>query len=180
MYELSLFVLDLAQNALTARATLVTIRLVESRSRNRLAIIVADNGCGMTADISARASSPFMTTKTSRRKPVGLGLPLFKQLVESCAGTFRIRSQPGRGTVVAGSYPLDHLDQPPMGDLVGTLFALVAGNPAVDFVVTRRTDEGSRVFDSRLARRELGPDAQALWQTQPVQDWFEREIEELK
>jgi hypothetical protein len=175
MYELSLFILDLAQNSLTAQASLVKIWLEESGNRNRLTVTVADNGCGMRPETCEQALDPFMTTK-QRRRNIGLGLPFFKQLVEMCGGTFRIRSQPGIGTVVTGSFPLDNVDQPPMGDVDGTVFALAAGNPAVDFRYTRKTDASSRVFDTRPVRTVLGPNAETLWQTPEILDWMRKAI----
>jgi anti-sigma regulatory factor (Ser/Thr protein kinase) len=175
MYELSLFILDLAQNSLTAHASLVKIWLVESRNLNRLTVTVADNGCGMTPETCEKALDPFMTTK-QRRRNIGLGLPFFKQLVEMCGGIFRIRSRPGIGTVVTGSFPLDNVDQPPPGDVAGTVFALAAGNPAIDFRYTRKTDAASHVFDTRSVRATLGPDAEALWQTPEVLDWMRKAI----
>ena len=179
MYELSLFILDLAQNSLTAGASLVKLWLIESRAANRCTIIVADNGCGMTPEACARALSPFSTTKSSRSKKIGLGLPFFKQLVESCEGTFRIKSRPGIGTVIAGIYPLDNLDQPPLGNLADTLFALVLASPAVDIVMTRRDDQSARVFDTRPVRRELGAAAVELWQSGDMQAWFQSALDEV-
>lgn len=175
MYELSLFILDLAQNSLTAHASLVKIWLVESRNMNRLTVTVADNGCGMTPETCQQALDPFMTTK-KRRRNIGLGLPFFKQLVEMCGGTFRIRSRPGIGTVVTGSYPLDNVDQPPLGDIAETVFALVAGNPVVDFRYTCKADTACHVFDTRPVRTALGTDAAALWQTPEVLDWMREAI----
>ena len=74
MYELSLFILELAQNSLTADAGLVKIWLVESGKQNMLTVTVADNGCGMTPEILEKAVDPFMTTKQQRHKKIGLGL----------------------------------------------------------------------------------------------------------
>jgi len=176
MYELSLFILDLAQNSLTANARLVKIWLVESGKQNRLTVTVADNGCGMTAETCKKAVDPFMTTKKQRHKKIGLGLPFFIQLVEMCEGTARIRSRPGIGTVVSGSFPLDNVDQPPIGDLGETIFSLVAGNPGIDFRYTRKTDERTQVFDTRPVRAALGVDALKLWQTPEILEWLREAI----
>jgi len=177
MYELSLFILDLAQNSLSAGASLIKVWLAESEKLNRLTVTVADNGCGMEPEVLEKALDPFMTTKTGREKEIGLGLPFFKQLVESCDGTFKIKSWPGTGTVVTGSYLHDHFDQPPIGKLEEIIFSLVAANPSVDFVFTRKTDEKSKYFDTRPVRKALGPDAELIWQTKEVLDWFRRELD---
>ena len=176
MYELSLFILDLAQNSLSADARLVRLWLVESARRNTMTVSVADNGKGMPADVLARAVDPFMTTKRERRKRIGLGLPFFKQMVEDCGGCFRIKSWPGRGTVVTGTYPLDNVDQPPVGAFGETALGLVAANPGVDFRITRRMDATAHVFDTRAVRAVLGAEAQALWQTPEVLAWMRSEL----
>ncbi len=176
MYELSLFILDLAQNSLTAGASLVKIWLEESENLNRLSVTVADNGCGMTPEVLERAIDPFMTTKSARNKKIGLGLPFFKQLVESCDGSFKIKSWPGNGTVATGSYLHDHFDQPPIGKIGEVIFSLVAANPSVDFVFSRKTEDEIKYFDTRPVRKMLGRDAELIWQTKDILDWFRGEL----
>jgi hypothetical protein len=176
MYELSLFILDLAQNSLTADAGLVKIWLIESREQNRLTVTVADNGCGMTPEILEKAVDPFMTTKEQRHKKIGLGLPFFKQLIEMCDGTFQIRSRAGIGTVTRGTFPLDNVDQPPIGKLDETIFSLVAGNPEVDFRYTWKKDGRTHVFDTRPVRAALGADALKLWQTPEILEWLREAV----
>ena len=63
MQELSLNILDVVQNAITAGATLIEIA-VQTDSRNRLMTVsVADNGCGMTAEDARRAFLRHATSK---------------------------------------------------------------------------------------------------------------------
>ena len=50
MQELSLNVLDIAQNSVRAGASLVRITLDEDREKETLMISVADDGCGMTEE----------------------------------------------------------------------------------------------------------------------------------
>lgn len=176
MYELALFMLDLAQNALTAGATCIKIWLDEDSVRNRLTLTIADNGCGMTPEILARATDPFMTTKSARRKKIGLGLPFFRQLVENCGGAFKIKSRPGCGTIISGWYPLDNLDQPPIGPWEDTLVTLIQANPHVRFYCARRHKNACTVFDTRPVRAALGQDADALWQTTEMGAWFRKQL----
>ena len=74
MKELSLNILDIAQNSLTAKSTLVEILLEETDETLR--ITVRDNGCGMSEDMVRRVTDPFCTSRTTRK--VGLGIPFFK------------------------------------------------------------------------------------------------------
>ena len=48
MQELSLNVLDIAQNSVRANATLVTITMEEDSAAGTLRISIADDGCGMS------------------------------------------------------------------------------------------------------------------------------------
>lgn len=175
MYELALFILDLAQNALTARASVVKIRVADTARDNRRSVTVIDNGCGMTPGVLATALDPFMTTKARRRR-VGLGLPFFKQLVESCGGRFRIASRPGQGTLVHGWYLRDHVDQPPLGDLADMFLLLIVGNPEVDFRIACTAGDTRLAVDTRPVRQALGGEARALWQSPDVRRWFAGEL----
>ena len=74
MRELSLNILDIVQNSIAAKATLITVEITESNGM--LTIGIEDNGCGMTPDQVHSIADPFYTTRTTRR--IGLGIPLFR------------------------------------------------------------------------------------------------------
>ena len=80
MQELSLNVLDVAQNSVSAGASLIEIGVAEDTAADRLTIVIKDNGCGMTQEQVQRVIDPFYTTRTTRK--VGLGVPLFKMAAE--------------------------------------------------------------------------------------------------
>ena len=67
MQELSLNVLDIAQNSVRANATLVTITMEEDSAAGTLRISIADDGCGMSKEQVARVMDPFFTTRTTRK-----------------------------------------------------------------------------------------------------------------
>ena len=91
MQELSLNVLDIAQNSVRANASLVTISVLERTADRFLEISVADDGCGMTEEQVSHVMDPFFTTRTTRK--VGLGVPFFKMSAEATGGSFSIVSQ---------------------------------------------------------------------------------------
>lgn len=62
---------------------------------DRVAIVVQDDGEGMSPDALARAFEPFFSTRPAN---LGLGLPVSRALVESMQGTLRLESVQGRGT----------------------------------------------------------------------------------
>ena len=84
MQELSLNVLDIAQNSVRAKASLVTILVTEKTADHFLEISIADDGCGMTQEQVARVMDPFFTTRTTRK--VGLGIPFSSCLPNRPAG----------------------------------------------------------------------------------------------
>jgi anti-sigma regulatory factor (Ser/Thr protein kinase) len=151
--ELSLHLIDLAENGIAAGADLITIELSEMKSENLLSITVADNGRGIPRDMMEKVVDPFFTTRTTRR--VGLGLSLFKESAARCDGEFHIRSEEGRGTEVFASFKLDHIDLAPMGDMAGSITCLIMGNPGVDFLYVHEIDGEKFSLDTREIRREL-------------------------
>ncbi|MDO4547777.1 MAG: ATP-binding protein [Clostridia bacterium] len=152
MFELALHILDLVQNSVTAKASLV---IVEVRYEGEwLAISIIDDGCGMSEEMLARAQSPFGTSRTTRR--VGLGIPMFKQLSLMCEGEFSINSAPGEGTTLVATFRAANVDLPPMGDLSGTIKALIVGAPEKpDFVLRYERDGEQFEFDTRQIREQL-------------------------
>lgn len=137
MRELSLHLLDLAENAAAAGAAQVEICLAVDAAR-RLTLCVADDGRGMTAEEVRRAPDPFYTTRATRG--VGLGLGLCRAAAERTGGAFSLESAPGRGTRVTAAFCLDHIDCAPLGALAETLAAIVGGHPDIAFAVSARVD----------------------------------------
>ena len=120
-----------------------------------LVLEVKDDGCGMSEEMVARVTSPFTTSRTTRK--VGLGIPLVKQLADMTNGCFTLQSKVGEGTVLRAEFQFSHLDLPPMGDLVGTMQSLLISAPeAPEFVLTYEKDGKSFVFDTREVRAALG------------------------
>ena len=153
MRELSLNVMDVAQNSVRAQADLVRISVEESDREDFLRITIADDGCGITEEQVQQVIDPFFTTRTTRK--VGLGVPLFKLSAEQTGGSFDIRSQKGVGTTTTATYVKSHVDMTPLGDINSTVEILIRCNPGIDFVFTRSTDLGSFTLDTRELREVL-------------------------
>ena len=75
MRELSLNVLDIAQNSIAAGSLLTEIVIREDTVKKELLIGIYDNGKGMTDEQVRNVQDPFFTTRTTRK--VGMGIPLF-------------------------------------------------------------------------------------------------------
>ena len=83
MKEISLHILDLAQNSIRAGADNVLIRIEEDSAADTFSVSLTDDGCGMGAEMAKSVQNPFVTTRTTRK--VGLGVPFFKQAAELTA-----------------------------------------------------------------------------------------------
>lgn len=153
MQELSLNVLDVAQNSVRAGATLTEITVDEQPGRDLLTITIADNGCGMTAEQVSRVTDPFFTTRTTRK--VGLGVPLLKMAAEMTGGKLAIDSAVGQGTTVTAAFGLGHIDRMPLGDIAATVCSLVQCNPDIDFTYTYRRGGEEFTADTREFRTVL-------------------------
>lgn len=154
MQELSLNILDIAQNSVKAKASLITITVNESLNADTLTITIADNGCGMSEETAQAAVDPFYTTRTTRK--VGLGLPFIKMAAEMTGGSFSIESAVGAGTSVKAVFGLRHIDRMPLGDMCSTMLTLISGSPQIDFVYTHLSGGQDFTMDTRQFREILG------------------------
>ena len=84
----------------------------------------------MPVEVAAKAVDPFYTTRTTRN--VGLGLALLREAARAAGGGLAIQSAQGGGTAVSARFQHSHVDRAPVGDLEGTLMALIAGSPGID------------------------------------------------
>jgi len=137
MREISLHLLDLIENAIRARATLVEITVEAIPETDTLRVVVADNGRGLSVP-AEDAADPFYTTKSGKR--TGLGLSLFRAAAELTGGGLQIGPSAHGGVAVTVTMGLTHVDRNPMGDLAGTLSAVVCTNPDIDFRFHLRWD----------------------------------------
>ena len=154
MKELSLHILDIAENSVKAGAPLVEISVCEDSAKNLLTIEIKDNGCGMSKEFLSRVKDPFSTTRTTRR--VGMGLSLFEAAAEQCGGSLEISSEEGVGTDVFVTFALNHIDRAPLGDMAGTIETLIGGSPDIDFIYRHKKDGREFTLDTREMRDTLG------------------------
>ena len=154
MRELSLHILDLAQNSLTANAKRLDILINEDKAGDRLTITLKDDGKGMSPEFLKNVTSPFTTTRTTRK--VGLGIPMFKANAELSGGDFDIWSEVGVGTRMTANFVLSSIDRPPLGDMVSTLVTLVIANPTFHFQYEYAVDGEAFTFDTQEIMQILG------------------------
>ena len=153
MQELSMNILDVAENSVRANATLVEIAVNEEPKEDLLSVTISDNGCGMTPEQVENVADPFYTTRSTRK--VGLGVPFFKMAAELTGGKLEIHSTVGVGTVVKADFVRSSIDLMPLGDINETISTLIHCNPQIDFIYTRRFEDTQMTLDTREFRRIL-------------------------
>ena len=158
MKELSLNILDIAQNSLTAKATVLKIILEENDELLR--ITIADNGCGMDEQTVKNVTNPFYTTRKTRR--VGLGIPFFKLASEQTGGSITLESTPesldkeNHGTTISGDFYKTSIDFTPLGDIVSTICTLVQSIGDTELIFTHSFPDGKVELDTSALREVLG------------------------
>ena len=159
MKELSLNILDIVQNSLTAGAANVEIALEETAETLR--ITVADDGCGMTPEVARSVTDPFYTTRKTRG--VGLGIPFFKLAAEQTGGTLDLKSTSEKddpvnhGTVISALFYKTSIDFTPLGDIISTLGTLIQGlGESTDIVFTHTLPHGEVSLSTAEIRAVLG------------------------
>ena len=153
MEDLSLHILDIAENSISAGARTVGIFVTEDCAKDILSIEIRDDGVGMDPEVARRAVDPFYTTRKSRS--VGLGLALLRGAAEAANGKLEIKSAPGAGTTVKAKFQKSHIDTKPLGNMPETIAALLAFDAAVDVCYTHVRDGRELRFDTREIRRQL-------------------------
>lgn len=173
MRELSLNVLDIAQNSIAAAATQIQMEVVERTDAHTLTIGIYDNGCGMTDEQVKSVLDPFYTTRTTRK--VGMGVPLFKMAAEQTGGTLTVSSKVGIGTNIKAVFHTDSVDFTPLGDMASTVTTLVSMNTEIQFLYRHKVDKKEFVFDTAEIREILGD---VLLSEPAVMQWMREFIEE--
>jgi len=151
--ELSLHLLDIAENSVAAQAKTIEICVSEDIANDRLTMSVRDDGKGMDEALLSKVVDPFVTSRTTRK--VGLGIPFLKAAAEACNGFMKIESQLGKGTFLEVAFQRSHIDRMPLGDLASTMLTLVVGNPTIHWVFRYIGNQNELFFDDASLKNEL-------------------------
>lgn len=79
------------------------IKLSVNRNKNKVKIIVEDNGIGMSKAELEKIKEPFFTTK---KIGTGLGIYLSNEIIHSHGGNIKYKSKEGKGTKVTITLPI--------------------------------------------------------------------------
>lgn len=125
MKEISLHILDIIQNSIVGKATMIEIDIVENTKNNIFKIVIKDDGIGIKEDILKDVLNPFVTTRNTRK--VGLGLSLFKSTAERSNGKLILKSKENIGTEIYVEMEYNNIDRPPLGNIEDTLITTISG-----------------------------------------------------
>ena len=153
MEDISLHILDIAENSVAAGADMIEIKIVEDKEKDLLTVEINDNGVGMEEETVKKVLDPFFTTKTTRR--FGLGLPLLSEAARAANGDLSIKSRKGEGTRIKATFQHSHFDCQPLGDIGQTILTLVMGNPEVDIIYIHKRNNHMHCSDTRKIKTQL-------------------------
>ena len=176
--EISLNILDIVQNSISARASVIDITVNINTYSDTLTIVITDNGCGMSKEKLLKVVDPFYTTRKTRKN--GFGIPFFKAAAEITGGSFKINSEKEKGTTVKAVFVLSSIDRMPLGDMTSTLISLINANCRIDFIYNYSVDEKSFTLDTRQLKATLGDIPINLPEiTQYITDYLSENIREV-
>ena len=178
MRELSLHILDLAQNSIEAGAHNVIIEINENE--NGFFVFRISDGHGMSEEMVQKIRDPFVTTRTTRK--VGMGIPFMDMVTKQCGGHLLIQSRKGKGIVVAAAFAKDNIDRPPLGDIVSSIKVLLVGTPYLELKFIYKIGTSGFDIDTRVIRSLLGDEADF---TRPevyrwLAEYLKQEISQLR
>lgn len=153
MEDLSLHILDIAENSITAGADRIEIRIIEDIGKDTFSIEIKDNGKGISEEALKKVTDPFYTTRKTRR--VGLGLSLLSQSVKETGGNIFVTSREAVGTIVYACFKYSHIDRKPLGNIVDTLIVLIAGNPGIDLFYEHKRNDNTYSLDTAFIKSKL-------------------------
>jgi hypothetical protein len=145
--DLSLHILDIVENSIKAKASMIEIIIDEDIEDDLVTVEIKDNGQGIEKAAIKKVFDPFFTTRTTRR--VGLGLPLLRQAAIESGGDIKIESKVGKGTRVKATFIYSHIDRKPLGNMEATLATLITGNREVEFLYKHKKDKLGYCFNTK-------------------------------
>jgi len=154
MNDLSLHILDVAENCINADAKNIKILVAEDLKNNKLIIEINDDGKGMDEETVKEVMNPFVTSRTTRK--VGLGIPFLKEAAEMAGGKIEIESKKNFGTKIKAVFQHDNIDRKPLGDLPETLIALLLLSKNTEIYFKYSKNEKMFEFDTKDLKKELG------------------------
>jgi len=153
LQDIAMYILDIGNNSIRAKASFVEISFVESSQLDSCTLKIDDDGCGMSAKQLENVRNPFYTTRNTRK--VGLGMSFLDQLASQCNGNLVIESEVGKGTKLTLNYQRSHFDAPPIGDIASSMIALIQADGKMEYLFSYEIDRTNFEFDTKQIKELL-------------------------
>jgi len=153
MNELSLHILDICQNSISANSSLIELNIIEDLKTNTFQIEIIDDGLGMNEKVLSEVSDPFYTTRTTRK--VGMGISLFKMAAGMANGYLNVKSKVNKGTTVKAVFQHNHIDRAPLGDIEDTIVVLILNERDIDICYNHYVNDNHYLIDTREIKKVL-------------------------
>lgn len=176
MRELSLHIMDILENSINAKATLIYIEIIEDKYKDLLKIVIKDNGVGIKKEDIDKVKDPFVTSRKTRK--VGLGISLFEAACLRCDGKLNIYSIEGEGTEVEAIMKYNHIDRAPLGKIEDTIISVLLYQN-IDIVYKHVVDGNEFYFDSREIKKIVGDDLALPDILQWIKQYIKEGIQEI-
>jgi len=175
MDDLASYLLDIIQNSIAAQSNVILLSIEE---REALTIIVEDDGIGMSDKVLSQVTSPYFTTRTTRK--VGLGLPLVKMLCEQTEGQFHLSSTEGLGTTLKLMLNHRHIDMPPFGNLGEMIYTVSIHQDVSEFLFSYSGPFGKFTYKLSEVKRMFMETLTTYDVMQGIMSWINHEINTIR
>lgn len=175
MDDLAAYLLDIIQNSIAAQSNVIALSIEE---RDNLVIIIEDDGVGMSEHVLSQVTSPFYTTRTTRK--VGLGLSFVKMLCEQTDGQFTLSSTEGLGTSLKLMMNHQHIDMPPFGNLGEMIYTVSIHQDVSEFLFSYTGPGGKFSYRLSEVRRMFQETLATFDVMQGIIEWINYEINTVR
>ena len=104
--EIEQVFVNVLRNALASVESKVHVEVLCAVDDGRVAVIIRDNGAGISADDLPRLFDPFFTTRL-HAGGTGLGLSVAHGILNAQNGSIQAESEPGQGTTIRIEMPIN-------------------------------------------------------------------------
>lgn len=154
MQDLAMHLLELLMNSIEHGGKNIILKIFDSLKENRIYFELTDDGDGMDEEFVEAVTSPFSTSRSTRK--IGMGLAFLKALVDGCNGHLSIKSKLKEGTSIYFDVQKDHIDLPPFGDIGEDIYMCFNKNPNINVFFEYKTDFDCFTFDLNEIILEIG------------------------
>lgn len=86
----------------------ITVRIIHNPEAKKVSVAIKNTGYGISEEDLSHIFEPFYQSgRPGEEEGVGLGLPIVKKFVDTLKGTIDVKSEPGKGSTFAVTFPYE-------------------------------------------------------------------------